>query len=58
MAKVLRITLRQSILSVMQMPEFGRQITYGAVIDLHLLIYGREKPQSCMVPSTGARGRT
>jgi ribose transport system permease protein len=39
------ITLLQSILSVMQMPEAGRQIVYGAVIALMLLVYGREKLQ-------------
>ena len=42
-AGVLLITLLQSILSVMQMPEFGRQIVYGIVIVLMLLLYGREK---------------
>lgn len=41
-AGVLLITLLQSILSVMQMPEFGRQILYGVVIILMLLLYGRE----------------
>ena len=41
-AGVLLITLLQSILSVMQMPEFGRQIIYGLVIVLMLLLYGRE----------------
>lgn len=35
------ITLLQSILSVMQMPEMGRQVIYGAVIILMLLTYGR-----------------
>ena len=35
------ITLLQSILSVMQMAEVGRQIIYGAVIILMLLTYGR-----------------
>jgi len=39
------ITLLQSILSVIQMPESGRQIIYGAVIVLMLLIYGRERVQ-------------
>jgi ribose transport system permease protein len=43
-AGVMLITLLQSILSVMQMPEFGRQIMYGVVIVLMLLLYGREKP--------------
>ncbi len=41
------IVLLESALSVMQMPEAGRQIIYGAVIILMLLIYGRgEKVQS------------
>lgn len=40
-AGVILITLLQSILSVMQMPEAGRQITYGAVIVVMLLLYGR-----------------
>jgi ribose transport system permease protein len=42
-AGVLLITLLQSILSVMQMPEFGRQIIYGIVIICMLLLYGREQ---------------
>ena len=42
-AGVLLITLLQSILSVMQMPEYGRQIIYGLVIISMLLLYGREK---------------
>jgi ribose transport system permease protein len=42
-AGVLLITLLQSILSVMQMPEAGRQIVYGVVIAVMLLVYGREK---------------
>jgi ribose transport system permease protein len=40
-AGVILITLLQSILSVMQMPEAGRQITYGVVIVVMLLLYGR-----------------
>jgi ribose transport system permease protein len=44
-AGVMLVTLLQSILSVMQMPEFGRQIIYGVVIILMLLLYGREKLQ-------------
>ena len=44
-AGVLLITLLQSILSVMQMPEFGRQIIYGTVIIGMLLLYGRERLQ-------------
>jgi ribose transport system permease protein len=42
-AGVILITLLQSILSVMQMPEAGRQIIYGVVIIAMLLLYGREK---------------
>ena len=44
-AGVILITLLQSILSVMQMPEAGRQIIYGVVIVCMLLIYGRQKRQ-------------
>jgi ribose transport system permease protein len=40
-AGVILITLLQSILSVVQLPEAGRQIIYGAVIILMLLLYGR-----------------
>lgn len=40
-AGVILITLLQSILSVMQMPEAGRQIIYGVVIIAMLLLYGR-----------------
>jgi ribose transport system permease protein len=42
-AGVILITLLQSILSVMQIAEFGRQIIYGAVIIGMLLLYGRER---------------
>ncbi len=42
-AGVILITLLQSILSVVQMPDAGRQIIYGAVIIAMLLIYGRER---------------
>ena len=42
-AGVILITLLQSILSVMQMEEFGRQVIYGAVIIAMLLLYGRER---------------
>jgi ribose transport system permease protein len=38
---VVLITLLQSILSVMQMPEMGRQVIYGMVIIVMLLVYGR-----------------
>ena len=41
-AGVILITLLQSILSVVQMPEAGRQIIYGVVIVAMLLLYGRE----------------
>lgn len=44
-AGVLLVTLLQSILSVMQMPEYGRQIIFGLVIIGMLLLYGREKAQ-------------
>jgi ribose transport system permease protein len=42
-AGVILITLLQSILSVMQIDESGRQIIYGVVIVLMLLLYGRER---------------
>ena len=35
------IVLLQSMLAVMQMPDASRQIIYGAVIFLMLLLYGR-----------------
>jgi len=41
-AGVVLITLLQSILSVVQMPDAGRQVIYGAVIIGMLLLYGRE----------------
>jgi ribose transport system permease protein len=40
-AGVILITLLQSILSVMQMAEYGRQIIYGVVIVAMLMLYGR-----------------
>ncbi len=40
-AGVILVTLLQSILSVMQIPEAGRQIAYGVVIIGMLLFYGR-----------------
>lgn len=40
-AGVILITLLQSILSVMQIQEAGRQIIYGVVIVAMLLLYGR-----------------
>ena len=42
-AGVILITLLQSILSVIQMQETGRQIIYGVVIIAMLLLYGRER---------------
>jgi ribose transport system permease protein len=43
---VVLITLLQSILSVMQIPEMGRQIIYGIVIITMLLVYGRGRRHS------------
>src|SRR5512147_3107404 len=43
---VILITLLQSILSVMQIPEMGRQIIYGIVIISMLLVYGRGRRHS------------
>lgn len=40
-AGVILVTLLQSILSIVQIPEAGRQITYGVVIIAMLLVYGR-----------------
>jgi len=40
-AGVILITLLQSILSVMQIAEFGRQIIYGVIIIAMMLLYGR-----------------
>jgi ribose transport system permease protein len=42
-AGVILVTLLQSILSVMQIEESGRQIIYGVVIIAMLLLYGRER---------------
>jgi len=42
-AGVILITLLQSILSVIQIEESGRQIIYGAVIVAMLLLYGRQR---------------
>jgi len=42
-AGVILITLLQSILSVMQIEESGRQVIYGVVIVTMLLLYGRER---------------
>lgn len=43
---VVLITLLQSILSVMQIPEMGRQVAYGLVIIAMLLVYGRGRRHS------------
>jgi len=40
-AGVVLVTLLQSILSIMQISEAGRQVIYGAVIIVMLLVYGR-----------------
>jgi ribose transport system permease protein len=40
---VVLIVLLNSVLSIMQMPEAGRQIIYGAVIVAMLLVYGRHE---------------
>ena len=44
-AGVILVTLLQSILSVMQIEEAGRQLIYGAVIIAMLLLYGRQPAQ-------------
>ncbi len=40
-AGVVLVTLLQSILSIVQMSEAGRQVIYGTVIIVMLLVYGR-----------------
>lgn len=40
---VILIVLLNSVLSIMQMPEAGRQIIYGTVIIVMLLVYGRNQ---------------
>ena len=42
-AGVILVTLLQSILSVMQIEEYGRHVIYGVVILVMLLLYGRER---------------
>jgi ribose transport system permease protein len=42
-AGVILITLLESILSVMQIPDSARQITYGGMIILMMLAYGRDR---------------
>src|SRR6266700_1600978 len=41
LAGVLLAVLLNSVLSIMEMPEAGRQVIYGLVIILMLLVYGR-----------------
>ena len=43
---VILIVLLNSVLSIMQMPEAGRQIIYGIVIITMLLVYGRSQSAS------------
>ncbi len=45
-AGVILITLLQSILSVMQIEEYGRHVIYGGLIILMLLLYGRGRGPS------------
>lgn len=45
-AGVILMTLLQSILSVLQIPEYSRQIIYGVLIIAMLLVYGRERLQN------------
>ena len=54
-AGVILITLLQSILSVMQMPEAGRQIIYGVVIIAMLLLYGRAPAEPVTAMGIGRR---
>jgi ribose transport system permease protein len=42
---VILIVLLNSVLSIMQMPEAGRQVIYGAVIILMLLFYDRGRQE-------------
>ncbi len=45
-AGVILVTLLQSILSVMQIEEYGRHVIYGVVIVAMLLVYGRGRRHS------------
>ena len=57
-AGVILITLLQSILSVMQIAEFGRQIIYGVIIVGMLLLYGRDQKLRCAArPPCGSAAR-
>jgi ribose transport system permease protein len=40
---VILITLLESILSVVQIPDAARQIIYGAMIIAMMLVYGRDR---------------
>ena len=42
-AGVILITVLESILSVMQIPDSARQIIYGAMIIVMMLVYGRDR---------------
>jgi ribose transport system permease protein len=42
-AGVILITLLESILSVVQIPDSARQIIYGAIIIVMMLVYGRDR---------------
>jgi ribose transport system permease protein len=42
-AGVILITLLESILSVVQIPDAARQIIYGAMIIVMMLVYGRDR---------------
>ena len=42
-AGVILITVLESILSVMQIPDSARQIIYGAMIVVMMLVYGRDR---------------
>jgi hypothetical protein len=44
--RVVLVPLLQSILSGMQMEEFGRHVIYGVVIIAMLLVYGRGRRHS------------
>ena len=45
-AGVTLMTLLQSILSVLQIPEYSKQIIYGVLIIAMLLVYGRERARN------------
>jgi ribose transport system permease protein len=42
---IVLLQLMTTILSVIQMPEAGRQVIYGIVIIAMLLLYGRERAE-------------